>query len=117
MQDAQEIFNRIAENKEKIKDIRIMLEGVYMQDSNYVTITEDVNDKKAKLKAIRIALNETCRAEVNQLEALKNDVKTDRELLRDILLDKYTKGEKIELEGKYNQLVLPIFSLTFKQEK
>ncbi len=117
MQNPQEIFNRISLHKAQIKDIKQMLEGVYMQDSNYQTIIEDVNIKKAKLKDIRIALNETCRSEVDRLDALKNDLKTDRELLSDILLDKYTKGEKIELEGKNNQLVLPIFSLTFKQQK
>ena len=117
MKNPQEIFNRISENKEKIKDIRTMLEDVYMQDSNYQLLTEEVKQRKEKLKAIRTALNESYQSELDKLDALKTEIKTDKELLRDILLDKYTKGEKIELEGKYNQMVLPIFSVTFKKEE
>ena len=87
MQNPQEIFNRISENKEKIKDIRTMLEDVYMQDSNYQLLTEEVKQRKEKLKAIRTALNESYQSELDKLDALKTEIKTDKELLRDILLE------------------------------
>lgn len=78
---------------------------------------EELKGLRAKRKTITNIVDRDNYDVVTKLEDLKIDLRSDKELLNDIVLLKFTKGETIELEDRKHQAVLPIFSVIMKPEK
>lgn len=115
MQNAQAIYNKIQETKKKIKNIKSFLKDQYELVSEYNEIQEQLKTLRIKRKEIMCYVHQQYPEEFTQLEDLKIDLASDKELLNDIVLSKYMKGDNIELENAYQQQVLPLFSVTYKQ--
>ena len=66
-----------------------------------------IQEKKAELKDLK----SVCK----QIQDLKIDIESDQEMLNDIAMLKYTKGEPIEIKDKYDNEYEPVFSVKFKK--
>ena len=117
MQNPQEIFDRIDEKKKKIKDIKTVLSDAYARNSEWPGLVEKKKALNEKAKQIKAVVERDYQPELAELDKLKCDIKSDRELLRDIVLNMYIKGEQVELEDSRKQMVLPIFSVAFKKQE
>ena len=60
-------------------------------------------------------INEQCASEITQLEDLKIDIESDQEMLNDMAMTKYAKGESIELKDQYDNTYEPVFVVKFKK--
>jgi hypothetical protein len=54
-------------------------------------------------------------SEISKLEAIKQDIDTDKQLLTDMALTKLMKGETVEIKDEYENTYEPIFSVNFKK--
>lgn len=116
MQNAQEVYNRILETKQKIKDIKAELKGYYQDIPEYVDLEEKLKDLRAKRKRVTLSVDNQHPDLITKLEDLKIDLASDKEMLNDIVVSTVMKGETVELQNQYQQAVLPIFSVTLKPE-
>lgn len=115
MQNAQEIYNRLSQNRRKAADIRKQLKDEYMSVDEYVDLMEQRKQLTSSMKVLKEAVNARHPELVTSLEDLKIDIASDKELLSDILLTGMMRGESVELENEYHQEVLPIFTVSLKQ--
>jgi len=115
MQNAQEVFNRIEKTKKEIKSIKKFLTEEYEQIPEYTKLSLEKIDLNNKIKQIKLNVDNKFYDEVTKLGDLKIDLKSDKELLADIILSKMFKGEEVELQNQYKQGVLPIFKVIFKK--
>jgi len=115
MQDLQEVFNRIQESKQSQKEIRTMYKDALTQNGEYQEIQENMKSLREKKKRIETAIKEQFAGEITKLEDLKIDIESDMEMLADIALTKYTKGETVGVTDKNNVEYAPVFKVLFKK--
>ena len=115
MQDLQEVFNRLRENKEKLKDLRSMCKGVHDSSQQFQEVNDELKTLREKRKSIKSALDAQCEQELIQMDDLKIDIESDEQLLSDIAITQYAKGENIELTDQYDNTYEPVFQVKFKK--
>ncbi|NQU83183.1 MAG: hypothetical protein HQ536_00570 [Parcubacteria group bacterium] len=115
MSKLKEIFNRMQEAKKEQRGIRAMYRDALLGSQEYEKIVQDLEDLKIKKKQIEIGVQRDFNADFKKLEELKLDLETDKELISDIALNQYVKGESIEIVDEYDNKYEPIFSVKFKK--
>jgi len=115
-QDAQEVFTRLEQNKNKLREVNRQIKDHYESNSDYANLVEQGKAVSDKKKQLRTQLNESIEKLLESRDDLKIDVMSDKDLLTDILLVKVAKQEQVTLKDQYQQEVLPLFSVKFKAE-
>jgi t-SNARE complex subunit (syntaxin) len=88
-----EIINRIKINRKIVKDIRESVLAECMASSKYVeaqTLFRENREKMREIEKQNMSLND-----LTQLENAKLAIKDDQQLLSDVALNAYTKGESL----------------------
>ncbi len=115
MATLQEIFDRIQKAKQEIKE----LQGLYKAELTSLNEHEEIKEKMQahKMRKIQIekAVQEKLQAEFVKYDALKQAVADDQQLLADLALSTYLKGEKVEVVDAMNAPHAPLFKVQFKK--
>lgn len=115
MKDVQEIFNTIKERQKEQKTIKEMYRDVLANSQEYQGILEEMEELKVKKKRVLEALKMDLRSEMDELDKIKNDIDSEKELLSHATLTKLIKNEQIDIIDEYNNRYEPIFSVRFKK--
>lgn len=115
MQDIQEIFNRIQENKKKLKDLRDTYKEALKSDQSYLDIDETLKATREKKKSVELAIKQQFAHEFVKMEDLKIDLASDQEMVNDIAMTMIMKGEKVSVNDKYKNEYEPLFTIKFKK--
>jgi len=113
MIDLSTVWSRYLENRDKLKALKKTLTELYMIVPEYVALNEEKKALSKKMKEIRKVVESGDPDLMAQIEDLKIDVNSDKQMLNDMLLVKMTKGEAIDLRDQYDQPQLPLFSVKF----
>ena len=114
-QDLTAVFSRIQEQKRKQKELKAMYKDALSNNGQYQKIKEEIEDLKIKKKQIEDAIKSDFKEEFDQLEGLKLNIASDNELLSDIALTQFTKGELTKLTDENKVEYEPIFTVKFKK--
>lgn len=114
-QNIQDVFNGIKEKKDQLKDLRTVCKDLLAASAEYKDLEEQMKVLREKKKKIISMINEQCANEITKIEDIKIDLESDQEILSDLAMTKYTKGETVELKDKYDNTYEPIFSVKFKK--
>ena len=115
MAQLEEIFNRMQEAKKEQRSIRSMYKDALLNLQEYQNIVVDLDNLKKKKKQIEAQVQEDFGADFQKLDEIKLDLETDRELLSDMALNKYVKGETVEIIDQYENKYEPVFSVKFRR--
>lgn len=115
MQDIQEIFSRIQQNKKKMKDLKAAYKDGLAASQEYVEADETLKVAREKRKSIEAKVRDGFSGEFTQIEDLKIDIASDQELLSDVAMTKMMNGETVELKDEYDNDFSPIMKVTFKK--
>lgn len=116
MQDIQEIFNRIQENKKKQKDIRSAYKSALESSGEYKEICEKMKTLRERKKQIENTTKESFAGELTKLDDLKIDLESDAVVLSDLALSSFVKGNTVQVVDEYNNKYEPVFKVNFKKE-
>jgi len=117
MQGLQPIFNRIQENKEKLKSLKGAYRDALATSPSYQETQEELKKIRLQKKNIEQATRDTFASEFSQMDDLKIDIGSDEELLSDIAMTKLMKGETVEVVDTNQQPYEPIFTVRFKKTR
>lgn len=115
MKDIQEIFARLQIAKKRQKEIRQMYTDALKATPGYQQIVDDLKTMREKKKQVETAVRQQFASEITELEDLKVDMDSDTELLTDIALTQFLKGEKVEVTDEYENQYEPVFTVKFKK--
>lgn len=115
MVSIQEIFNRIAENKKKQKEIKSAIREALQGTPEYVDIVDKLKALREKKKQIENRVKEEYNSEFTKLDDMKIDLASDQELLNDAAMSQIMKGETVTVTDEYNNNYEPVFSVRFKK--
>lgn len=117
MQDIQAIFQRVEENKKKMKDLKESYKDALSTSQQYKESTEELNVLKEKKKEIENTLKGQFASEFMQIEDLKIDVASDQDLMSDIALTQVMQGGQVMVKDQYENEYEPVFKVAFKKTK
>lgn len=115
MQNLQEIFQRIQEAKKKQKDLKTAYKDALSTSLEYKELDEKLTTLKERKKQIETTVKEQFSGELTQIDDIKIDIQSDTELLTDLTMTQYTKGEKVEVVDEYGNNYEPVFKVQFKK--
>lgn len=110
-----EVLERIRSNRRVAKSIREGIRAECQQSKAYREHAEVVADHKQKMKRIEASVCD--QKDIQQLENMKAEIKNDQQVLTDLALNAYTKGENIEIDRtEEGERYTPVFKVTFQMQ-
>jgi len=114
MSKLEEVYRRLNENKKKRRGINKMLKDELEHHPRFQEITEEMRALRDEKKGIEQDVRASAK-EFRELDDLKIDIDTDQEVISDLALNKYVKGETVEIKDEYDQTWYPVFKVSFKK--
>lgn len=111
----QDIFNRIEESKEKLKESKLMIKEALEQTPEHKELCDKIKILKSRKKVIELGVKKDFAHEIEQMEDLKIDIEADKELLADASITALMKGQTVEVEDKYKNKYEPLWGVKFKK--
>ncbi len=115
MRDLQEIFNRIQESKKEKNSIQTMFKDTLANLMEYKEVNDQINALKTRKRQIQTTIEQQFANEMQRLDALKANMKGDSQMLSDIALTNFMKGETVQLVDEQNRPYEPKFNIVFKK--
>lgn len=110
-----EVIERIRSNRRVAKSIRDGIRAECQQSKPYREHAEIVAENKEKMKRIEASVCD--QKDIEQLENLKAEIKNDQQVLTDLALTAYSKGENIEIDRtEEGERYTPVFKVTFQMK-
>lgn len=109
------VFNRIQERKKEQRALRAMYRDALSVNGQYQEILQELEDLKFKKKNIEASVQAGFKEEFDKLEGLKLHLAADKQLLSDIALTQFSKGELGRLVDENQVEYDPIFTVKFKK--
>lgn len=110
-----EVIERIRSNRRVVKSIREGIRAECQQSTAYREHAEIVAEKKEKMKRIEASVTDP--KDAQQLDNLKAEIKNDQQVLTDLALNAYTKGENIEItRTEEGERYTPVFKVNFQMQ-
>lgn len=115
MQDIQEVYNRIQEKKKERKRIKQMLKDGLDASTPYREKKDEMEKIKAKKKELENGIFASYQTETRELEALDEELKAEQQVMDDIALTLYMKGESIIFKNENDEEYEPLFKVKYKK--
>ncbi len=115
MPELNEVLQRMRKTREEKKKIKEMFKESLDQSKTYQETREQLETLKAKKVQIETEVRGEFLKEMEQMDRLTTDLKSDAELLSDLALTKFMKGESIEVTDENDVKYEPVFKVTFKK--
>lgn len=109
----QLVFNEVDEKRNKLAILKRSLKDQLESLADYQSITDELevlNQKKKQLIANVMSDN---KKEVEEIDKLTLDLKSQKQLISDVALKDYLAGKKIEIVKPDGAIMEPVFSVKF----
>jgi hypothetical protein len=117
MATIQEIFDRIQKTKQEVRELKNLYKAELTSLQEYEELKEKIQGHKMRKIQIEKAVQEKLQAEFIKYDALKQAMADDQQILSDLSLSTYLKGEKVEVVDATNTLHVPFFKVLFKKTR
>lgn len=107
----QEVFARVNELKDQLKEKKNELKDCWLQNPDYERVEKEIEMLHEKRLALRQEINAMYPELIETIDVLKLELKSEKELFTDMMVAKTMKGESIELRDQYEQPCLPFFNV------
>jgi len=115
MPDLKEIHARIRAKKDEKRKVNTIFKDVLSQSKPYQDLLEEIRKLKTKKIQIETEIRTDFGKEMEQLERIAMDVKTDEMLLTDLSLTMLMKGQPLDLTDENDVKYEPVFKITYKK--
>lgn len=108
-----DVFNRLEDKKKQLRDRKERMKDELKNNPRYMEIEEQIAALKQEKKQIEMTLiSQDDKAEIDNI---KVDIKTDKELLSDLALNTYVSGEQLTVFDELQRPYEPRFSVKFSK--
>lgn len=111
----EEVYARLQKNKKQRSEVAKMIRDELANNAKYQAMAEESKRIKDEMASIRNEVQGFAASEIEKLEDLKTDIKTDTQMLTDLVLAKFLANETVEIVDEFNQKWVPAFSVKFEK--
>jgi len=116
MPSLQEVHDRLRAKKREKSEIQKAFKDELVNNPRYQQVAEQLKTLKEEKKSIENQAWAAASQDAEKLDLLGLDIKSDKELLSDIAMNMYAKGETVEIVDEHNTRWVPSFSVSFKKD-
>ena len=116
MPSLEEVYSRLRVKTREKSDLQKAFKDELANNPRYQQVAEQLKTLKEERKSIENQAWASAAADAQKLDLLALDIKSDREMLSDIALNMYTKGQTVEIVDDQHVRWLPKFSVSFKKD-
>jgi len=109
----QLVFTEADKKRNKLRELKAMLKEQLEGKQEYQEIKESAEALKAKKKIIVAAINEENKTELEEIDKLMIDLKSQKQLISDVAIKDYIAGKEIKVTDVYGNILEPVFSVKF----
>ena len=113
----QMLFSKTEETQQKTREIKAMIKEALEKSEPYQLALKELEASREKAKNIELTVKQGFVPDLDNLDALNCDLRSDKEIMADLALEKYRNGEPLEVKDKFGNLCVPTFKVTFKKVK
>ncbi len=115
MNDLPSIHARIRKTKKELKELNTIVRDTFAASQSLKNINEDLKELRDKKRRYETEIKQECADELEKADRLKQSLKADQQLLSDVALTKFMKGETIELTDENDVKYEPVVKISFKK--
>ena len=115
MVQMQMLFSGFEKKQLTAKQLRAAITEAVKGHKRYQDIIDNMAIWKEEMKQLVAVVKDDFNTELDVLSSLKNDIRSEREMLCDLALEKLKAGEPLEVEGSDGQKYTPTFTVKFKK--
>ncbi len=113
--DLQEVFSRVRESRKEKKTLQAVYRDALVASKAYQDVVEELKQLQQKKKQIESSIKADLRSELEKIERMKLNMNADQQLLNDIALNQFMKGQTVEVRDEYDSRYEPVFQVKFKK--
>lgn len=117
MADLNEVHEWLRKHKKELKELQGILEDELSQDDEYRRIAGEIDMLRERKGSMEDAVRAGGPAVAERMEVLEDEIRKESELLRDIALNTYVKGESADITDSDGRRWSPVFSVRFTEEE
>ena len=115
MSQLNQVFTRLQELQKQQRELKKMYRDALAVNANYHQAVEELEALKIKKKQIEASVKDDLKAEFDKLDGLKLNIAGDKQMLSDIALTHFSKGEPVKVTDEHQVEYEPIFNVRFQK--
>ncbi|MDD2680820.1 MAG: hypothetical protein PHE20_01805 [Patescibacteria group bacterium] len=115
MSQLNQVFTRLQEQQKQQRELKRMYRDALAVNANYHQAVEELDALKIKKKQIEASVKSDLKEEFDKLEGLKLNIAGDKQMLSDIALTHFSKGEPVKVTDENQVEYEPIFNVRFQK--
>ncbi len=115
MKSLQSVFDDLQESQKDLRELNSTYRDALINSNKHEDLKEKVKDYRDQKKAIEYTIQAGMGSDYDKIEDLKLHIKELKEMLSDIALNQYAKGELIAIQDKNDNEYEPRISISFKK--
>lgn len=116
MPSLEEVHGRLRVKAREKSELQKAFKDELANNPRYQQIAEQLKVLKEEKKSIENQVWAASSADAQKLDLLALDIKSDREILSELALNMYVKGETVQIVDEYNARWVPKFAVSFKKD-
>lgn len=117
MSKLHEVFSRLQKYQKDQRELKRVYRDALSVNANYQEILQELDALKIKKKQIEAGVQADFKEEFDKLEGLKLNIAGDKQILSDIVLIQFTKGEEVKVVDEHQVEYEPVFSVRFQKTR
>lgn len=109
------VFKETIKLKRDAREIKAAFKEALERTPTYRSVTEDIAALREKKKKIEEQVKSEFAKEIDKLEDIKLDISEHQMMTTDLALNKFLKGETVEIVDEYGCVYEPVFTVKFKK--
>ncbi len=115
MKSLQAVFDDLQESQQELKELNSAYRDALSNSAEHESLKEKIKDYRDQKRSIEYTIQAQMGADYERIEELKLHIKEIKEMLSDIALNQYTKGEIVSVQDRYDNEYEPLVSIRFKK--
>ncbi|WKZ29200.1 MAG: hypothetical protein QY323_00555 [Patescibacteria group bacterium] len=116
MPSLEEVHGRLRVKAREKSELQKAFKDELANNPRYQQIAEQLKVLKEEKKSIENQVWAASSADAQKLDLLALDIKSDREMLSELALNMYVKGETVQIVDEFQARWVPKFAVTFKKD-
>jgi DNA repair exonuclease SbcCD ATPase subunit len=116
MSKLQDVYRSIQEKKKRKKELESSFKDELRASGAYEKLADELKVLREKKKAFENDIRSRSAKDAQELDELKAELASEQEVLADMALNAYVKGETVQVVDDYDNKWVPQFKVSFKKE-
>ena len=115
MNDLPSLMKRIRATKQERKELNLVVRDTLGASGAYQKMGDELKELRLKKQRLEREIKQECAQEIEKAEKLAQSLKADTQLMTDLALTKFMKGETIDITDENDVKYEPVFKVSFKR--